>query len=274
MTEKNRKIAHIPALFAIIIIIVFILIFSFYVILNNQNNNNSNDTKKIEEKKVSDQNLYNKIELKVSQLALNINYTDDKEIKYSGSGLLFNSKDTVKNSDITNEFKLISSISYLSSLQDSPVQNDLKNKTFIVSQDIVENNIKNLYGDYNFSSFNIDSCPNNIKLENNNYNGSWCYKKGQDITNYYIYNITENDDDIYVYLAVSYIDFILKDDNITDMKIYKNLEKDEYIVENKSTENNKIIDETNYQEFSKYKITFEKNDVDEYIFKESVRIEK
>ncbi len=232
----------------------------------------------LKEVELKDNTVKRQIENNLSILIERNNfYEGDYDKDYFGSGLIFNTKDKITINDINNSYMLYSVINHL--VLDSryeEIEENNKVVTKILKTD-VDNKIKEVYGD-NFELDNIkceECCPGNIQLKNNYYEfENQCGGTGYSYTSPYTYKITTKNNFIYAYVAVAYNYFNdgLNSNGTTylDSKIYKNLEKEEY---SGNTDDFKI-NEDNYQEFSKYKITFEKTDEGDYIFKESVRIEK
>ena len=221
----------------------------------------------------------------------------DREYTYSG-GIIFD-KEKVTSEDIPEDFKLYSAFnsgnlkseelesecntsgeckvinSELTEIQKAKLSVDGGGKYKISD---VKNNIKEVYGtdfDYSNELTSSKNCPNVPVVTNEYfYTNSACGDTAFNHIEKYVYKVTVKENYVYVYAAVAYNYFNdgLNSNGITylNSKIYKNLEKEEYSGNTDDFE----LNENNYQEFSKYKITFEKTDEGDYIFKESVRIEK
>ncbi len=218
----------------------------------------------------------------------------DRNYAYSG-GIIFD-KEKVLSKDIPESFKLYSAIisdnlnfepldikcnngdckitnNEITEFQKSKLSIDGGRK-FKISD--IEKNIKEVYGTefkYNNELSSGNNCPLiPVATDEFLYTNESCGDAGFDRIEKYVYNVTIKENKVYVYVAVGFISFPLQNDGMEEVKVnfYTNLEKEEYL---ENTEDFKI-NENNYQEFSKYKITFEKNNQGDYIFKESVRIEK
>ena len=141
--------------------------------------------------------------------------------------------------------------------------------TSYINLSSVEDKLKVLFNkvpkiDYDVNSINYYYDKDNKKFF------ELCINKldGSNFIDTYIYNFDYDEDNAYLYISVSYGSEELVDNDDTKITIYrdykhKNVYK-KFNYNSKKPDDNFILDDSNYKEFSLYKYTFEKIDGDYY----------
>lgn len=258
--EKESKSKNLIIILLILIILILsgALVYKEYFMKNEDNveiNDKTDHKNENVETTLTDQAIIDVIDNNISVL---LNGKGFYGVDYLGSGVIFNTISKVGVENISDYYKLISVASKYENYNDDG--------SLVIAKDIVESNIKKVYGDnFNYVQLiNEESCPLYLKYEADNYYfmGN-CASAGDSKTEYYIYNKTILDDEVYVYASVKYLE-MTEQGGIW----YKNLEKEV------ATDQEDAINELNYNEYSKFKITFSKNTEGNYVFKSSERISK
>ncbi|MBP3800137.1 MAG: hypothetical protein ILA19_04060 [Bacilli bacterium] len=115
-------------------------------------------------------------------------------------------------------------------------------------------------------------CPAVVKIENDDiylsHNCGGTY--GEGVYADYVYDYKKNDSTVEVYVAVAYWKY--QDNKASKTTIYKDYEFKNAYKTDVTFKDCIKIDKDNYDEFSKFKIVYEKNSSGKYIFKSSERI--
>ena len=170
-----------------------------------------------------------------------------------------------KGQQICNNFEVISFSSVKQAYKD----------IFGIECNVNESNLLNLSNDSEKRKSSLPNqmgCPSPAKIENDDlylaYTCGGTY--GEGMYGDYVYDYKKNDTTVEVYVAVAYWKYQNNDTSKTT--IYKDYEfKNAYKNDISWTDCIKI-DKDNYDEFSKFKVIYEKNSSGKYIFKSSERI--
>lgn len=141
--------------------------------------------------------------------------------------------------------------------------------TSYINLSSVEDKLKVLFNkvpkiDYDVNSINYYYDKDNKKFF------ELCINKldGSNFIDTYIYNFDYDEDNAYLYISVSYGSEELVDNDDTKITIYKDYKHKnvykKFNYNSKKPDDNFILDDSNYKEFSLYKYTFEKIDGDYY----------
>lgn len=258
----------------IVIIILLIIVFFGIIVAFNKGylgkkeiNQGTTPAKKILETDIKDKSIISNLDMKVKYL----NYYG-KDAYYYTTNLY--DKD-LKVKDLSKDEKLLMilyaaistnnlespSISELQEVFPNHIIDNQLNYKFITGS-----SIQNLYYQlFNDELLNrtpsINESPQIVYSEN--HNGYYIYLTGGRTTNkeifYYNYKYTEDEDNYYVYVSATAID----KDNQGKTNIYKSpLAKE--VLETIEDATSFKIDDTNYNKYTKYKITFYKSDTSSY----------
>ncbi len=250
-------------------IFLFLTIFCSLFILTScqKKENNLKDDSQDEEITITDQDLINTLN-RQSQILFNIGKIDG-----GGIGTFISKNNTLK--DLNNVDKLTSILIYVSmnskEILHTPVTVDMYNKYLNnwlgdnVNDTILQDNmttfytidgsvISNLY--QSLYASNITEYDNNVvcpkylyKPDENKYLViTTCGNAGEDYLNTYNYKYTKDNSHAYVYVSIAVTD--------ANGSIYADYEKTKVM----PNDNNFILNADNYQDFTKYKITFNYNE--------------
>jgi len=147
----------------------------------------------------------------------------------------------------------------------------LKESTKSVSKDYMNTLYLNVFGEETPLNSYESNCP--IFKYSEAYNkyymiGKCEYNDSNEIVGAFIYKFTEEGDNMYAYMSVGLFD-------LSTFTLYKDYDKNQIYQQYSSLEeiNNASINESNYESFSKYKITFTKNKDGLYPFNKIEKME-
>lgn len=255
------------------IIGILIILFLFSTNIYRKTNSNVNDNHKFSKEEIKKE-LLNKIKIMSADDLLTNLYRDNFYINKDSYPLIIEGLLLGLNTD--------GNISDIESDNLYEKTNICTNNSYI-SLANVEKEMKNIYG----QTFDIDY---QSIMEDINYIYDTDTKRfyelctsrhvGSDFIDTYVYNFEIEQDNAYIYLAVSYgnEEPVVENGETTDktkVTIYTDYKKDNlyksYIYDGNSNSDMFLLDESNYKDFSLYKYVFKKNH-DNYYFDSLERI--